>query len=207
MFEGAITGVTSSKRAGMCCIAITNTTPKKKLQEANLITDTPEKLTVADLERLLGQQLYRRSHMEKSLVLIKPDDMQRNLAGTIINLFENQGLKLVAIRMLHMDKALAQKHYAIHKDKPFFNSLVDYISSTPIVAAVFEGEGAIAIIRKTMGTTDPTKAEAGTIRGDFGIDIEHNSVHGSDSKETAGEEIKLFFSKEEIFNYRLEFGS
>jgi len=145
--------------------------------------------------------------MEKSLVLIKPDAMQRGLAGTIITRLEKQGLKLVAIRMLHLDKALARRHYAIHKDKPFFNGLVDYISSAPIAAAVFEGEGAIAVIRKMMGATDPAKAEAGTIRGDFGVDIEHNSVHGSDSAETAEKEIKLFFSKDEIFNYRQEIGS
>ena len=137
--------------------------------------------------------------MEKSLVLIKPDAVQRGLVGTIITRLEKQGLKLVAIKMLHLDKALARQHYAIHKDKPFFNSLVDYISSAPIVAAVFAGEGAIAVIRKTMGATDPAKAEAGTIRADFGLDIEHNSVHGSDSAETAAKEIKLFFSEEEIF--------
>lgn len=137
--------------------------------------------------------------MEKSLVLIKPDAVQRGLVGTIITRLEKQGLKLVAIKMLHLDKALARQHYAIHKDKPFFNGLVDYISSAPIVAAVFAGEGAIAVIRKTMGATDPAKAEAGTIRADFGLDIEHNSVHGSDSAETAAKEIKLFFSEEEIF--------
>ncbi len=142
--------------------------------------------------------------MEKSLVLIKPDAMQRGLAGTIITRLEKQGLKLVAIKMLHLDKALAQQHYAIHKDKPFFNGLVDYISSAPIVAAVFEGEAAIAVIRKTMGATDPAKAEAGTIRGDFGLDIEHNSVHSSDSAETAEKEIKLFFPEDEILNYRQE---
>jgi len=145
--------------------------------------------------------------MEKSLVLIKPDAMQRGLAGTIIAHLEKQGLKLVAIRMLHLDKALAQQHYAVHKDKPFFSGLVDYISSAPIVAAVFEGEEAIAVIRKTMGATDPAKAADGTIRGDFGIDIEHNSVHGSDSIETAEKEIKLFFSESEIFNHRQETSS
>lgn len=145
--------------------------------------------------------------MERSLVLIKPDAMQRGLAGTIITRLEKRGLKLVAIRMLHLDKALARRHYAIHKDKPFFNNLVDYISSTPIVAAVFEGERVIAVIRKIMGETDPAKAEAGTIRGDLGVDIEHNSVHGSDSVETAEKEIKLFFSGDEIFNYHQEIGS
>ena len=142
--------------------------------------------------------------MERSLVLIKPDAIQRGLAGTIITRLEKQGLKLVATRMLHLDKALARRHYAIHKDKPFFNSLVDYISSAPVIAAVFKGEGAIAVIRKAMGATDPAKADTGTIRGDFGVDIEHNSTHGSDSIETAEKEIKLFFSEDEVFNYRQE---
>ena len=145
--------------------------------------------------------------MERSLVLIKPDAMQRGLAGTIVTRLEKQELKLVAIRMLHLDKALARRLYTIHKDKPFFNSLVDYISSVPIIAAVFEGEGAIAVIRKTMGATDPATAETGTIRGDFGVDIGHNSTHGSDSIETAEKEIKLFFSEDEVFNNRQKISS
>ena len=139
--------------------------------------------------------------MERSLVLIKPDAMQRRLAGTIISCLEGQGLKLVALRMLLLDKALAKQHYTIHTGKPFFEGLVDYISSAPIIAAVFEGEGAVEVIRKLMGATDPAKAEAGTIRGDFGSDIQHNAVHGSDSIETAEEEIKLFFTEDEIFDY------
>jgi len=139
--------------------------------------------------------------MERSLVLIKPDAMQRGLIGTIIGRLEERGLKLVALKMIHLDKALAKRHYAIHKDKPFFNSLVNYISSTPIVAAIFEGERAVEVARKAMGVTDPTKAEAGTIRGDFGLDIERNTIHGSDSVETAEGEIKLFFSEDEVFNY------
>jgi len=139
--------------------------------------------------------------MERSLVLIKPDAMQRGLAGTIITHLEKQGLKMVALKMLHLDKALAQRHYAIHRDKPFFDSLINYISSAPIVAIVFEGKGAVEVIRKAMGTTDPAQAEAGTIRGDFGLDIERNTVHGSDSVKTAEEEIKLFFSEDEIFSY------
>ena len=137
--------------------------------------------------------------MERSLVLIKPDAIQRGLIGTIIARLERQGLKLVAFKMLQLDKALAQEHYAIHRDKPFFNSLVNYISSAPIIAAVFEGEQAIELIRKTMGATDPAKAEAGTIRGDFGLDIERNTIHGSDSAGTAEREIKLFFAKDEIY--------
>lgn len=139
--------------------------------------------------------------MERSLVLIKPDAMERGLAGTLISRLEERGLKLVALKMLYLDKALARQHYAIHKDKPFFHSLINYISSTPIVAAVFEGKKAVEIIRKAMGETDPARAKVGTIRGDFGLDIEHNTVHGSDSVETAEEEIKLFFSKDEIFSY------
>ena len=103
--------------------------------------------------------------------------------------------------MLHLDKALARRHYAVHRDKPFFNRLVDYISSAPIVAMVVEGEGAVELIRNAMGATDPAKAEAGTIRAEFGLDIEHNTVHGSDSVKTAEEEIKLFFAEEEILSY------
>ena len=139
--------------------------------------------------------------MERSLVLIKPDAMQRRLAGTIISRLEKQGLKLVALKMLHLDRALAEQHYAIHKDKPFFNDLVNYISSAPIIALVLEGKKAVEIIRKTMGSTDPAQAEAGTIRGDFGLDIGRNTVHGSDSLETAKEEIRLLFSKDEMFSY------
>jgi nucleoside-diphosphate kinase len=139
--------------------------------------------------------------MERSLVLVKPDAMQKGLAGTIIGRLESQGIKLVAIKMLHMDKALAERHYAIHADKPFFKDLVEYITSTPIIAAVFEAEGAVEKIRKIMGATDPAKAEPDTIRKDFGTDIQRNSVHGSDSTETAEKEIRLFFTEDEIYDY------
>ena len=139
--------------------------------------------------------------MEKSLVLIKPDAMQRGVIGAIITRLEKQGLKLIALKILHLDKTLARQHYAAHKDKPFFEGLVNYISSAPIVAAVFEGEKAVEVIRKAMGATDPAKSEKGTIRGDFGLDIEHNTIHGSDSVETAEKEVKLFFTDNEIFGY------
>ena len=142
--------------------------------------------------------------MERSLVFIKPDGIKRGLTGAIIARLEKQGLKLVALKMLHMDKTLAQRHYTAHKDKPFFSGLVDYISSAPIIAAIFEGNGAVEAIRKIMGATDPTRAEAGTIRSDFGLDIEHNTIHGSDSVETAEKEIKLFCTEDEICNYRKE---
>ena len=139
--------------------------------------------------------------MERSLVLVKPEAMERGLAGTIIGRLQGQGLKLVALRMVHLDKAFARKHYAVHAGKPFFDDLITYITSTPIVAAVFEGQDAVKLIRKIMGATDPAKAEAGTIRSDFGIDIQQNTVHGSDSAENAENEIRLFFTEDEIFNY------
>lgn len=142
--------------------------------------------------------------MERSLVLVKPDAMQRGLAGVIISRLERRGLKIVAMKMLQMDKALAQRHYAIHQGKAFFNDLVEFITSSPIIAAVFEGEKAVEAIRQTMGETDPAKASPGTIRGDFGLDIGHNLVHGSDSTENAEKEISLFFSPEEILDYPKE---
>ena len=139
--------------------------------------------------------------MERSLVLIKPDAIKRHLSTTILSRFESQGLKLVALRMLRLDKALAQRHYAVHADKPFFKDLIEYITSTPIVAAVFAGEGTIEKIRRIMGATNPAKAEPGTIRRDFGLEITQNSVHGSDAPETAGKEIKLYFKEDEILDY------
>ena len=138
--------------------------------------------------------------MERSLVLIKPDAMERELAGPIISRLQERGFRLVALKMLHVDRDLARRHYAVHEDKPFFNDLVNYIISVPIVAAVFEGNGAVEEIRKVMGATDPARAEAGTIRADFGLDIQRNAVHGSDSVENAEKEIRLFFAEDEIFS-------
>jgi nucleoside-diphosphate kinase len=142
--------------------------------------------------------------MERSLVLIKPDAIQRGLAGEIISRLEKKGLKIVAMKMLHMDKNLAQRHYAIHKGKAFFDDLVNFITSSPVIAIIFQGKNAVEVIRQMMGETDPAKASSGTIRGDFGIDIGHNLVHGSDSLENASKEIDLFFSTEEILNYDRE---
>jgi nucleoside-diphosphate kinase len=142
--------------------------------------------------------------MERSLVLIKPDAIQRGLAGEIISRLEKKGLKIVAMKMLHMDKDLAQRHYTIHKGKAFFDDLVNFITSSPVIAIIFQGKNAVEIIRQMMGETDPAKAHSGTIRGDFGIDIGHNLVHGSDSLENAVNEIDLFFSEEEIFKYDRE---
>ena len=139
--------------------------------------------------------------MERSLVLIKPDAIQRGLAGAIISRLERRGLQIVAMKMLQMDKALAQRHYAIHQGKAFFNDLVEFITSSPIIAAVFEGEKAVETVRQTMGETDPAKASPGSIRGDLGMDIQQNLVHGSDAAENAQKEISLFFSPEEILDY------
>jgi nucleoside-diphosphate kinase len=139
--------------------------------------------------------------MEKSLVLVKPDAVQRGLAGEIISRLEKKGLKIVAMKMLRMDGALAQRHYAVHTGKAFFNDLVDFITSGPVIAVVFQGRNAVEVIRQVMGATDPAKASSGTIRGDFGIDIGHNLMHGSDSLDNASGEIDLFFSAEEILSY------
>jgi nucleoside-diphosphate kinase len=133
--------------------------------------------------------------MERSLVLIKPDAMERGLAGAIISRLQGEGLKLAALRMLRLDRNLAGRHYAIHKDKPFFKDLVEYITSTPIVAAVFQGEGAVERIRKIMGATDPSKAAPGTVRQKYGLDVQRNATHASDSPENAEKEIALFFTK------------
>jgi len=139
--------------------------------------------------------------MERSLVLIKPDAVQRGLSGTIIARLERRGLRIVAMKMIQMDKALAQRHYAVHQNKPFFNDLVKFITSSPIIAAVFEGKNAVEVIRQTMGETNAAKALPGTIRGDFAIDLQQNLVHGSDSIENAAKEISIFFSPEEILSY------
>jgi len=142
--------------------------------------------------------------MEKSLVLIKPDAVQRGLAGEIISRLEKKGLKIVAMKMLRMDKAMAQRHYAIHKGKPFYEDLVRFITSGPIIAIVFQGNSAVEAIRQMAGLTDPAKASTGTIRGDMGMDIGHNLIHGSDSLENASTEIDLFFTADEIVSYDRE---
>jgi nucleoside-diphosphate kinase len=138
---------------------------------------------------------------QRSLVLIKPDAIQRGLAGEIISRIERRGLKIVAMKMLQMNKNLAQRHYAIHKGKAFFDGLVNFITSSPIIAIILQGKGAVEVVRQTMGETDPAKACPGTIRGDLGLDIEHNLIHGSDSPENAAKEINLFFSEDEICGY------
>ena len=139
--------------------------------------------------------------MERTLILVKPDGVQRCLAGEILARLERRGLKIAGLKLLQMDRALAEKHYAVHKEKPFFNDLVKFITSGPIIAAVLEGEKAIESTRQTMGATDPKKAAPGTIRADLGINMEHNLIHGSDSPENAEKEIGIFFNPEEVLTY------
>ena len=139
--------------------------------------------------------------IQRTLILCKPDSMERRFGGEIIARLEKAGLKVVAMKMLWMDEALAKRHYAVHVDKPFFKDLLKFITSGPIIAAVFEGENAIEVARNTMGKTDPAKAAKGTIRADLGENIERNMVHGSDSEENAKIEIKNFFKPKEIFEY------
>jgi nucleoside-diphosphate kinase len=136
--------------------------------------------------------------MDRTLILVKPDAMERDLGGAILARLEAAGLKIVALKMLRVDEALANKHYAVHVGKPFFKDHIAYITSYPIIAAVFEGRNAVELARKTMGATDPKKADPGTIRRDFGLDLQRNSVHGSDSPQNAAIEISLYFKPAEI---------
>lgn len=139
--------------------------------------------------------------MQRTLVLLKPDSVQRGLIGDVITRLERRGLKFAAMKLMKVSDELAQKHYAEHVGKPFFEGLVKFITSSPIVAMVVEGENAIELVRTTMGATNPKDAGPGTVRGDFGVTIGMNLVHGSDSEESAKREIDLFFSESEILDY------
>ncbi|KYK22865.1 nucleoside-diphosphate kinase [Thermoplasmatales archaeon SG8-52-2] len=138
---------------------------------------------------------------EKTFVMIKPDGVQRGFIGEIINRFEKKGLKIVAMKFVSVSKELAEKHYGIHKGKPFFKPTVDYITSSPVVAIVLEGINAINMVRNMMGKTNPQDAPMGSIRGDYGQFIGRNIVHGSDGPDTAEFEINLWFKPEEISSY------
>ncbi|MCA9962073.1 MAG: nucleoside-diphosphate kinase [Anaerolineales bacterium] len=136
--------------------------------------------------------------MERTLILVKPDGVQRGLIGEIVSRFERRGLKLAGMKFMQMSRELAEQHYGIHKGRPFYDALVDYITSGPIVAMAWEGKEAIAAARATMGATNPVSAAPGTIRGDFGMEIGRNLVHGSDSVENGVKEVSLFFKEEEL---------
>ena len=137
---------------------------------------------------------------QRTLCLVKPDAVSRNLSGAILDMIQKSGLNVVALKMLRLSKAEAEGFYAVHRERPFFGSLTDYMCSGPIVAAVLEGDDAIARYRKLMGATNPANAEDGTIRKLYAVDVEANSVHGSDAPETAAVEIAYFFSSLEMVN-------
>nr|WP_290222858.1 nucleoside-diphosphate kinase [Trichocoleus desertorum] len=139
--------------------------------------------------------------MERTFLAIKPDGVQRKLVGEIIRRFETKGFTLVGLKILNVSRELAEQHYDVHKERPFFAGLVEFITSGPVVAMVWEGEGVVSSARKIIGATNPLAAEPGTIRGDFGVNIGRNLIHGSDAIETAQREIALWFKEEEIANW------
>ena len=142
--------------------------------------------------------------MERTLVIIKPDAVQRGLIGEIVQRLERRGLYIVALKLMQITRELAERHYAVHKGKPFYEGLIDYITSGPVVVMVLQGNDAIEVVRNTMGATNPVEAAPGTIRADFGLEIGRNLVHGSDGAETAAFEIDLFFSEDELLSYSRE---
>lgn len=139
--------------------------------------------------------------MERTLILVKPDGVQRGLIGEIVGRFEKRGLKLVGMKFLQMSNELAEQHYAVHKERPFYPDLVTYITSGPVVAMAWEGKDAVEAARGTIGATNPVQAAAGTIRGDLGMEIGRNLVHGSDSEKNGAKEVSLFFDPAELVNW------
>ena len=139
--------------------------------------------------------------MERTLVLIKPDAMQRGLAGEILSRLERRGLRIAGLKLLQVDRSLAERHYGEHVGKPFYEGLVGYITACPIIAAVFEGTNAVESVRNTVGKTNPRDAAPGTIRGDFGLEIGRNLIHASDSPESAERECGIFFDSAELQTY------
>jgi nucleoside-diphosphate kinase len=142
--------------------------------------------------------------MQRTLIICKPDCVQRRLVGEILRRFEAKGLKIVALKLVRVDRALGEKHYAEHQGKPFFGGLIDFITSTPVVVGILEGNEAIAVVRNLLGKTNGVEAAPGTIRGDFAISKQNNLVHGSDSPESAQREIALWFRPEEVAAYDLD---
>lgn len=138
---------------------------------------------------------------ERAFVIVKPDGVQRGLAGEIISRFERKGLKIVGLKMIHITQDQASRQYACHKGRPFYDSLVKFMTSGPSMALVLEGNNAITLVRKIMGETGPLQSTPGTIRGDFAVDIQFNLVHGSDSPESMAHEMPIYFSPAELFDY------
>ncbi len=145
--------------------------------------------------------------MEKTFLMIKPDGVQRNLIGDIVNRFEKKGYKLAAAKLMQIDRSLAEQHYGEHRERPFFGELVNFITSGPVFAMVWEGDNVVAVARSLMGATNPQDAAPGTVRGDYAVSLGMNIIHGSDSLASAEREINLFFKPEEIISYKREIDS
>ncbi len=141
---------------------------------------------------------------QRTLIIIKPDGVQRGLVGEILGRFERRGLKLVGLKLMSVDRSLAEVHYAVHKERPFFADLITFITAAPVVCAVIEGPEAIAVVRNLVGATRFTEAAPGSIRGDFALDLTMNLIHASDAPETAEQEVSLFFAPDEIVDYARE---
>jgi nucleoside-diphosphate kinase len=139
--------------------------------------------------------------LERTFIAVKPDGVQRQLVGEILRRFESKGFKLVGLKLIHPSRELAENHYGVHRERPFFGSLVEFITSGPVVAMVWEGDGVVASARKIIGATNPLASEPGTIRGDFGVNIGRNLIHGSDAVETAETEIALWFKADELVSW------
>jgi nucleoside-diphosphate kinase len=144
------------------------------------------------------------AELQRTLLLVKPDGVQRQLVGRVLSRFEDRGLKLVGLKLVQVDRPLAEEHYAVHREKPFFTGLVEFITSAPLVAAALEGPNAVAIVRAMNGATRPHEAEPGSIRGDFAVETAQNLVHASDSPETAAAELALWFKPGELLDYERE---
>jgi nucleoside-diphosphate kinase len=140
--------------------------------------------------------------MQRTLILLKPDSVQRRLVGALTGRFEQKGLRLAGLKLLHVSRDLAERHYAVHKGKPFYDSLLQFLTSGPTVAMVWEGREAVAVARALIGATDGVKAQPGTIRGDLAISVQNNLVHGSDCPENAAAEVALWFRPDELVNYQ-----
>jgi nucleoside-diphosphate kinase len=139
--------------------------------------------------------------MEQTLIIFKPDAMHRQLVGRILTRFEDKGLRIAAIKLQHSPRSQVEKHYEVHRERPFYQSLVQFMTAGPVIVAVLEGPNAITVVRNMLGATNGQKAEPGTIRGDYGLDQQYNLVHASDGPETARKEIELFFRPEEVVSY------
>src|SRR5947208_9037542 len=141
--------------------------------------------------------------MQRTLIIFKPDCVQRRLVGTILARFEAKGLRVAALKLMQVDRALGERHYAEHQDKPFFGGLIDFITGGPVIVGVLEGNEAVAVVRSMLGATNGVAAAAGTVRGDFSISKQNNLIHGSDSPESAEREMALWFRPEEVVDYEL----